>query len=125
MTAELWFWIATAASVTTLIVHTFVGGARVARPLLADETLPRAAKWLAYYCWHIVTLLLLYMSVAFGLVAARLAPKELAIFIAVNAASFSVLSAVVALKGSIAPYRFPSTSLFLIIAIAAVAGTLA
>jgi hypothetical protein len=41
------FWAAAAASLVTLAVHTFVGGAFVARPLLSDQSLPKAAKWLA------------------------------------------------------------------------------
>lgn len=125
MTADLWFAIAAAASLTTFVVHTFVGGPRVTPPLLENDTLPRAAKWLAYYCWHVVTLLLLSMAVAFGLVAAGLAPKALALFLGLNAVSFSVLSVIVTLKGGIAPYRFPSTTLFLVIAVAAAAGMLA
>lgn len=125
MTAEFWFWIATATSATTFVVHTFVGGPRVTGPLLKNEALPKAAKWLAYYCWHIVTLLLLHMSVAYGLVAAGRAPRELALFLGLNAASFSILSVLVTLRGGIAPYRFPSTTLFLVIAVATFAGWIA
>ncbi len=125
MTANLWFWVATVASLATFVIHTFVGGPRVTVPLIANESLPRAAKWLAYYCWHIVTLLLLYMSIGYGLVAAGRAPRELAVFLGVSAASFSILSVVVTLKAGIAPYRFPSTTLFLVIAVATLTGFLA
>jgi|SRR5215471_16827720 len=108
---ETLLWCAAASATLTWTVHTFVGGVFVAHPLLADESLPKIAKWLAYYCWHLVTLML--GAVAAALAAAALGQLSglwtacLSVFLLAG----SVLSIAVAIKGGIAPWRFPSTSL--------------
>lgn len=99
-------------SVVTFVVHTFVGGPRVAVPLLADTNLPKASKWLNYYCWHITTIYTFAMGGAYAYVAINLEKTELVVFLSILNGSFSILSAVVAMKGNINPFRFPSTSLF-------------
>lgn len=101
----------------TFCVHTFVGGPRVAVPLLADTHLPIASKWLNYYCWHVTTIYLLLMSFAFVYVA--LDPEEivLVIFLSILNSCLSILSSVVAIKGKINPFKFPSTLLFAIVSV--------
>jgi hypothetical protein len=121
MSAELLHWLAAGSALVTFAVHTFVGGVVVARPLLADASLPRAAKWLAYYCWHIATVTLLALAAAFAWSAAT-ADATLALGAAVFCAALSILSAGVALRGGIAPLRFPSTSLFALTAALGFAG---
>jgi hypothetical protein len=118
------FWAAAAASLVTLAVHTFVGGAFVARPLLSDQSLPKAAKWLAYYCWHIVTFLLLAMAAAFGAAATESLAGPAAFGLAAFCAACSFLCVAVALKAGIAPWRFPATTLFAIISAFGFAGAL-
>jgi hypothetical protein len=108
----LLFWSAAALTLVTFAVHTFVGGVFVARPLLADTSLPKASKWLNYYCWHIATVTILAMAAAFVYSAARPDRLELAISATLLAAIFAPLSVAVARKGGIHPLRFPSTSLF-------------
>ena len=99
-------------SVITFCVHTFIGGPRVAAPLLGNSSLPLASKWLNYYCWHITTIYTLFMGAAYAYVALHPERLELVIFLTALNAALSLLSAVVALKGGINPFRFPSTSLF-------------
>jgi hypothetical protein len=94
----------------------------VARPLLASSALPPASKWLNYYCWHLVTLSLLGMALGFGWCADRSDANDLAMFLAVLAALSSGLSIAVALKAGVGPWRFPSTTLFALIAVLAFAG---
>jgi hypothetical protein len=118
------FWAAAAASLVTLAVHTFVGGAFVARPLLSDQSLPKAAKWLAYYCWHIVTLLLLAMAAAFGAAATESLAGQAAFGLAAFCAACSFLCVAVALKAGIAPWRFPATTLFAVVSAFGLAGAL-
>lgn len=117
-------WAASASSLATFAVHTFVGGAFVARPLLSDEGLPTAAKWLAYYCWHIVTMLLLAMALAFGAAAMGLLARNAAVGLSAFCAACSLLSIAVALKARIKPWRFPSTTLFALTALLGLAATL-
>lgn len=105
-------------SVITFYVHTFIGGKYVARPLLADKQLPIASKWLNYYCWHVTTIAIVFLAIAFaGLYMASLTDEGvILIFLAAFTTSLSILSAFVAIKGRIPPWRFPSTSLFALIA---------
>jgi hypothetical protein len=110
-------WASAIASIVTFIIHTFIGGPRVAAPLLADTHLPKASKWLNYYCWHITTIYTFTMGGAYAYVAMHPDKIELVVFLSILNAAFSVLSAAVAIKGSINPFRFPSTSLFGAVAI--------
>jgi hypothetical protein len=112
MSKAAFLWAAAATAAVTFAVHTFVGGVYVARPLLADQSLPRAAKWLAYYCWHIATLTIVALALAFGYEAIAGRAGVLTIFGSGLCLAFSALSALVALRGRIMPLRFPSTSLF-------------
>jgi hypothetical protein len=107
-----WLWIAFAVSLATFAIHTFIGGPRVAKPLLADRQLPPASKWLNYYCWHIATLYTFAMGWGYAYVAMNPLRPELVVFLTGLNAGLSALSAGVAIKGRIHPLRFPSTSLF-------------
>ena len=115
-------WVAAALSLFTAALHTFAGGAAVARPLLNDTTLPPASKWLNYYCWHITTVLLVFLAGGLALAAYDPAWRPVAIFLVPLCLVLGGLSSWVATKGQIAPLRFPSTSLFLAIAGVAAAG---
>lgn len=118
---SLLFWAACAAAFTTLCVHTFAGGHYVARPLLADRGLPAAAKWLAYYCWHLVTLMLVALTLFFAGMAAQVA-FDIALSLSIFCLCCSALSVAVAIRGRIAPLRFPSTSLFAVAGLLGLAG---
>lgn len=114
-------YIAAGLALLTFFIHTFSGGKAVARPLLADTSLDAPVKWLSYYCWHIATLLLLSMTLAFtwiGYANAVTSSQSLLVFLAALSAALSVLSIRVALKAAINPLKFPSTVLFALIAIA-------
>ncbi len=100
-------------------MHTFVGGVIVAKPLLADGSLPRASKWLNYYCWHVVTVLLAALCAAFAYIAWRPDLAAAGKGLGVLALSLSALSAWVAIQGRIRPWRFPSTTLFLAMGVVA------
>ncbi|MGC4028989.1 MAG: hypothetical protein QM696_08970 [Steroidobacteraceae bacterium] len=117
-------WLAALVSFVTFVVHTFIGGPRVAGPLLATTHLPRASKWLNYYCWHITTVFLLAMGMGFAYVALHPDRPELAVFLSGLSAALSALSAAVAFKGGINPFRFPSTSLFAAVAVLGAAALL-
>ena len=105
-------WLAVAAAGATFAVHAFVGGPVVARPLLADRGLPPASKWLNYYCWHVTTVTLLFLTGALAGAALDARFEPLAVFAMALTLALAVLSAAVALKAGIHPLRFPSTSLF-------------
>ena len=106
------------ASVLSLItfgVHTFIGGRFAARPLLEAHDFHKASRWLNYFTWHMVTALLLFMAGGFGWAATSPDHFDVAVLLMLMAAAFSPLCVWVALKGGIAPWRFPASWLFLLI----------
>ena len=121
---NLGFAVAARASLATFVVHTFIGGVYAARPLLADATLPRAARWLNYYTWHMATAMLLIMTGGFAWAAVRPDAADVAGLLMVLAAVFSPLCVWVAMRGTVAPWRFPASWLFLIILAAGLGGFL-
>lgn len=123
MQAQL-YWAAAIMSLVTFSVHTFIGGPRVAVPLVENKSLPRASKWLNYYCWHITTIYTFFMGGAYAYVALNPTRPELAVFVSLLNGCLSFLSVRVAKKGGINPFLFPSTSLFAIVALLGFVGLL-
>lgn len=117
-------WAASVMSIITFAVHTFIGGPVVAEPLLKNTDLPKASKWLNYYTWHVTTIFTFSMGGAYAYVALNPNRPELVVFLTVVTAALSVLSAAVALKGTINPFRFPSTSLFATVSLLGLLGLL-
>ncbi|WP_291837798.1 hypothetical protein [Brevundimonas sp.] len=117
--ANAGFAAAAVLSLITFAVHTFVGGRFAARPLLAAHDFDKASCWLNYMTWHMVTVLLLVMALGYGVAAVRPGSADVAILLTLVAVILSPLSIWVAMKGGIAPWRFPSSWLFALIAIAA------
>jgi len=109
-------WAAVVISFVTFCIHTFVGGPIVTEPLLKNTTLPAASKWLNYYCWHITTIYTFLMGWAYAYVAINPDKPELVVFLSILNVALAILSTAVAIKGNINPFRFPSTSLFTIVA---------
>lgn len=108
-------WTICLLATATFLIHTFIGGPRVAAPLLADTGLPKASKWLNYFCWHIATVLLAFMAGAFAWLALEPRPAitgPALLFFGALSLVLAGLSAGVAMRGGIHPLRFPSTSLF-------------
>ncbi|MBI1751397.1 MAG: hypothetical protein HY014_17485 [Acidobacteria bacterium] len=120
--SSVFFWVSAGMSGLTFCIHTFVGGPRVAVPLLADSHLPRASKWLNDYCWHVITLFTFTMGFGYAYAAGHPDRLELAVFLSPLTAALSILSAAVAFKGKIHPFRFPSTSLFALVSLSGVLG---
>ncbi|MAC90763.1 hypothetical protein [Maricaulis sp.] len=104
--------LASLSALITFLIHTFAGGPVVARPLLADTHLPPASKWLNYYCWHITTVLLAAMALAFAATALDARFAAFPYLLGPLALCLSGLSAAIAIKAGMPPLRLPSTSLF-------------
>jgi len=112
-------WLIFAAGVLaafTALLHIFVGGRDIARPLLASE-LSEEVKLTVYGCWHIVTVYLVISAVSllvasFGLVPA---PESLVAFISASWVLFGLLFVAVTL-GLAKPrgiFRFPQWALLI------------
>lgn len=57
---------ASAASFATFAIHTWIGGPAIAKPLLESGDMHDVPKYTNYYCWHIATITLFAMGLAFG-----------------------------------------------------------
>jgi hypothetical protein len=115
---------AAAASLLTCLVHLVLGGREVARPLLATEGLRRIPKFTAYYCWHLVTITLSGLALAFALAARPDGSRELALFATGGAALFAVWSLGMVARFRLRPWHFPQWALFLPITALGLAGVL-
>jgi len=109
---SIFLWAAALVSGLTFVVHTFIGGKYVARPLLADTSLPIESKWLNYYCWHNTTIIIALNSGAYVWLAATPGQTPVILLLSVITATFSLLSIWTARKAGVSPLRLPSTSLF-------------
>lgn len=65
----LFLWLAAAMSLVTALAHLLVGGRYLVRPLLAVRELHDVPRYTHYFCWHIVSAVLLMMAGVFAAVA--------------------------------------------------------
>lgn len=124
MGSAAWLWVASALSLAMAAGHVTVAGAIVVRPLLESEALPTQVRWLAYFCWHVVTLLAVGMAVGFALVAAGLAPVALAAFLTALTLGCAALGGVIAVRARLSIRDLPPPVLFLLIGLLGAAGLL-
>jgi hypothetical protein len=73
------------------LIHIVLGGKEIARPLLAAEGLRGIPKYSLYYCWHLVSLTLAGMALAFLLAALSEVYRPLGTFATAGAALFTLL----------------------------------
>jgi hypothetical protein len=106
----------------TFIAHFLVGGVFAAHPLLERRDLSRDTKWLNYYAWHMVSILLVAMIVVFALASARSDLDSLALGFTGLSAAFSILCFAVARAGGVKPFRFPGTILFAVLFVCGILG---
>ena len=104
--------LAMGTSALVCLMHIFGGGPQVVGPLLKSE-MADVPKYLNYYCWHLVTLTLVFMTVGFLLAA--LSPNEfiLALLMTVLAGSFAVWSLALVLWKRQSLWEMPQWLLFL------------
>jgi len=117
-------WLATAAAIAaaTTLIHALLGGSEIARPLLVAEGLRRVPKYTMYYCWHLVTIVLVGLALAFALAAIGHASRDLAAFATAGAGLFALWS-----LGMIGLFRlrlahFPQWALFVPMAVCGALG---
>lgn len=117
-------WLALAAllAAATTLIHAILGGREIATPLLAAERLHAVPKFTLYYCWHLVTIVLAALALAFGLVAIGLGSRDLALFATVGAALFCLWSLGMVGLFHLRIAHFPQWALFAAIAISGTIG---
>jgi len=65
-------------SAGVFLIHTFLGGRTIAVPLLKSGDLHPVPKYVAYYCWHLVTIVLAAIAVMFAVAGVRAQSLDLA-----------------------------------------------
>ncbi|MCH9808742.1 MAG: hypothetical protein K0U74_13515 [Alphaproteobacteria bacterium] len=60
-----WLSAAGVAAAFAALIHFFAGGREIARPLLEAGDIAPIPKYTNYYCWHLVTIILIAMSAGF------------------------------------------------------------
>lgn len=119
---NIWLALAAALAAATTLIHAILGGREIAAPLLAAERLHAVPKYTLYYCWHLVTIVLAALALAFALVATDQGSRDLALFATLGAALFGLWSlAMIGLFGLRIAY-FPQWALFAAIAASGAAG---
>ena len=82
--------LAAVASLITFGLHVFAAGPKVAAPLLRAKDIKPVAKYTNYYCWHIVSIVLLAMGGAYFWAAKYPDGLELAVLATAMAFSFMI-----------------------------------
>lgn len=111
-----WLLAAGGAAGATTLIHVFAGGPTVAAPLLAAKDIDDVPKLTNYYCWHVATITLIAMTIAF--VYAALVPDKgaLAAMWTVIAAAFAAWSVALIIWKRQKPFDLPQWTLFAVIA---------
>ncbi len=85
---SIWFLGAAALSFLVCFIHVFLGGKEAARPLLDSSDLKPVPKYTNYYCWHMVTIIIVALGVMFSVAAFIPSAVELAWAASILAALF-------------------------------------
>lgn len=78
-------------SAAVCLVHTFAGGRTIAGPLLNSTDLHPVPKYVTYYCWHIVTIVLAMIAVMYAVAAFRSGSVDLAMVATALTGSFCLM----------------------------------
>ncbi len=109
---NLWWLIAAVAMAAIAALHIVGGGAELARPLLNQTVLGAAVTFNLYYTWHLVSVMLVAMALAYGLAAFSAGQRPLAAAATVLALAFAVLNIVIGLQTTLFPWQLPQWVLF-------------
>ncbi len=121
---SLYFYAAGAISGVWLLVHLFLGGREVARPLLASVELDPMVRDVQYLCWHFTSVGIAGIAL-FYVLAAMSETVSYAVAGTVLAAGFTVTGVGLVIKQKAAHLKVPQGCLFLPVALFGVLGLLA
>lgn len=107
-----WFLAAAATSLFTFLTHVFLGGREVAAPLLRSE-LRAIPKFTSYYCWHMVTITIAALALAFVLAGLPGGSRELALFATALSVLFMLWNLALIATQRLRLFHFPQWLLFL------------
>jgi len=100
-------------SAFTCLIHAIAGGREIAKPLLAVGELGKIPKYTTYYCWHLVTITLAAIALAFWLAATDETEILLAMFATGAATLFALWSLAMIAIFKLRLWHFPQWALFI------------
>ncbi len=109
--------IASGLTFFTCLIHIFGGGPDTARPLLASELEP-VAKYTNYYCWHMATITILAMALAFLYAAFYPSGWDVGFMAWGLSLGFTAWSLLLIAWKHPRPFQLPQWTLFLVICLA-------
>ena len=113
---------ASIASFIAFLIHVFVGGPKIAKPLLEARDIQTVPKLTNYYCWHGITIVLFAMAASFAWAAFYPDGIELAVLATGLSGAFTVWGlGLVTVKGQ-STRTMPQWVLFAVIAGLGLAG---
>jgi len=118
-----WLYAASVLSGMTALLHIFGGGKSTAKPLL-ESSLDDEAKYTNYYCWHIVTIIIITMAVCFFLAARSERFLELGMLSSVLSIAFGLWSCLLIYIKKLKPFGLPQWLIFLPIGLLGAIGLL-
>ena len=119
---NLWWTAAAAISAATVVIHVTLGGRDIARPLLALAQEDKQLKFGNYYCWHLVSIEITGLSLAFAWPAMTGRAQELAIAATMISISATGWSLAMITRFRLGFLEFPQWALFLPISLCGLAG---
>jgi len=102
---------AAVAAVAIAALHIIAGGRYIARPLL-DSALRPVPKLTNYFCWHIVSLVIIALAAAYLRAALVPGSRELAAVATGLSASVALLNAAIVVTQRQSPKLMPQWALF-------------
>ena len=107
------WWLVTAVAMAAIsAMHIVGGGAELARPLLDQKALGAPVTFNLYYAWHLVSVMLIAMALAYGAAAIWATFRSLAMAASLLALAFAILNIVIGLQTDLFPWQLPQWVLF-------------
>jgi hypothetical protein len=122
VTMNIYLLAAAVLSAAVCLIHTFAGGRTIAVPLLKSADLHPVPKYVTYYCWHIVTIVLAMIAVMFALAALQESSLDLGWVATILVTAFCLLGLAVPPLKKQKYTHMPQGWLFLPIMVLGIAG---
>ncbi len=117
-----WFLAAAAGSALICGLHINFGRIETSKALLEAPDLKTVPKFTAYYCWHLVSITLAGMALAFWIAAGDQGARPLAVFATFGSGSFAIWSLSMIAIFKLRVWHFPQWALFLPVAVLGLLG---
>ena len=105
------YWISSGILALAFVVHALVGSREITRPLMNSD-IPTGPKYTVFLCWHLVTIVLLVMALAFGWAAMDSAAWEVGLLATVLSGGFALWGLALQMWGEARFADLPQWTLF-------------